>query len=203
MIGKISGIITLVSLFFAIVCGNMDKLGEAVLDGASGAVKLTLALCGMTCLWCGVMNVLKEAGAIKLLSRIVSPIIRIFFPDTYKSGVGKEEIAANIAANMLGIGNAATPLALSALAKMQSINPTPERASRDMITLAVLNTSSVALIPSTIITLLRASGSQNPFSVVIPVWICSACCSFLALTLCRLLGSAGIRLQKRVKCENY
>ena len=178
------------SVFFGIACGNTGQLGSAVIDGASSAVTLTLALLGMMCLWSGILNVLKEAGAIKKLTVLMTPILKFFFPDAYKSGVGSEEIAANVAANLLGVGNAATPLALSAMKKLQLQNPTPEIASRDMITLAVLNTSSVSLIPSTVITLLRSSGSENPFDIIIPIWITSFTCAAMALILCRALGSA-------------
>ncbi len=190
MLGKIFGIICIVSVFFGIACGNTGQLGSAVIDGASSAVTLTLALLGMMCLWSGILNVLKEAGAIKKLTVLMTPILKFFFPDAYKSGVGSEEIAANVAANLLGVGNAATPLALSAMKKLQLQNPTPEIASRDMITLAVLNTSSVSLIPSTVITLLRSSGSENPFDIIIPIWITSFTCAAMALILCRALGSA-------------
>lgn len=202
MIGKISGVISVFGIFFAIVCGNVDLLGGAVIDGAASAVKLTLALCGMTCLWCGIMNVFKEAGIVDMVSRLLTPVIYIFFPDTYKSGAGREEIAANIAANLLGIGNAATPLALSALEKMQLANPDPQKASRDMITLAVLNTCSVSLFPSTIITLLSAQGSKNPFVIIAPIWICSVSCSLLALICCRLLGQLSEKKRKRPGFEN-
>lgn len=190
MLGKIFGIITVVSVFVGIVCGRVGELGNAVLDGASDAVTLTLSLLGMMCLWCGILNLLKEAGVIRALTRLISPLLKLFFPDAYKSGVGCEEISANIAANLLGVGNAATPMALSAMQKLDTINPEPGKASPDMITLAVLNTSSVSLIPSTILTLLRGAGAADPFSVIIPIWMTSLTCALLSLVLCRVAGAA-------------
>ena len=105
-------------------------------------------------------------------------------------GIG--EISANISANLLGIGNAATPLALAAMKKLQAINPDKSTASADMITLAVMNTASFNIIPSTIIALRRAAGSVAPHAVIAPIWIVSAACALLALiltgALCRITG---------------
>ncbi len=189
MLGKVFGIICVISFIFAAAAGNIPELGNAVLDGAAGAVKLTISLTGIMCLWCGIMQVLTDAGLIKRLSKLLSPFLRFFFPTAYRTGRGAEEIAANISANLLGVGNAATPLAIRAMQKMQEDNPDPVRASDDMITLAVLNTASVSVIPSTIIALRRAAGAAEPYSVVIPVWITSVACATLALLLTRAAAS--------------
>lgn len=135
------------------------------------------------------MNLLHRAGVIKIVSRILSPFMRNFFPETFRSGVGKEEICSNISANILGIGNAATPLAISALKKMQEQNYDKATATDDMITLTVLNTASFSLVPSTLIALRNAAGSDDPFAIVPPVWICSAATSLFALLLTRLCAS--------------
>lgn len=189
MLGKVFGIITTLSFLIALITGNTAALGNAILDGAADAVTLTLSLAGIMCLWCGVMEVLREAGLITKLARLMRPFLRIFFPDSCGEGQGAEEIAANISANMLGIGNAATPLALSALEKMQKNNPDPSRPTNDMVTLAVMNTASVNLLPTTILALRRASGSQDPFSVILPIWLVSSVCWLLALVLARAVGS--------------
>ncbi|MBE6538162.1 MAG: spore maturation protein A [Ruminococcaceae bacterium] len=192
MLGKVFGIMCLISILFASLSGNMAELGGAVFDGAETAVTLTISLCGIMSLWCGVMKVLQGAGAIGFFSRLISPVFRLFFPDAEKSGEGKEEICACIGANLLGIGNAATPLALSAIKKLHSDHVrkggAADCASRDMITLAVLNTASANLLPTTILALRRSAGSSSPFSVVAPIWICSLSCAFLALILTRALG---------------
>ena len=189
MLGKVFGIITTLSFLIALITGNTAALGNAILDGAADAVTLTLSLAGIMCLWCGVMEVLREAGLITKLARLMRPFLRIFFPDSCGEGQGAEEIAANISANMLGIGNAATPLALSALEKMQKNNPDPSRPTNDMVTLAVMNTASVNLLPTTILARRRASGSQDPFSVILPIWLVSSVCWLLALVLARAVGS--------------
>lgn len=187
MLGKVFGIICLIALLFGIVGGQGEAMASAVLDGAAGAIQLTITLAGSMCLWCGVMRVLEEAGVIRRLSRILQRPLRFFFPETAAGGEGMEEICANIAANLLGVGNAATPMALCALEKMQKNNPDPAVATGDMITLAVLNTCSFSFLPSTLLSLRRAAGVSEPFAVLIPIWLCSLTCATLALFLCRLL----------------
>ncbi|MBQ7348047.1 MAG: spore maturation protein A [Clostridia bacterium] len=186
MLGKIFGIMSIIAFFFGIFTGNTEALGSAVLDGAARALEVTLSLCGMMCLWCGMMRVLQEAGAIRRLSCLLAPFLRVFFPEASQSGEGVEEISANISANLLGIGNAATPFALAAMEKMQKHNPHPARASAEQITLAVLNTASVSLIPANLLALRRAAGSERPYAVMIPVWISSILCASMALLLTSL-----------------
>lgn len=187
MLGKVFGVMVLVSLVFGIAGGNGAAMGAAVLDGASGAVRLSLTLCGTMCLFCGVMRVLEEAGAVRWLARLLRRPLSFFFPDTAASGQGLEEICANLAANLIGVGNAATPMALAALEKMQKRNPAPDTATGDMITLTVLNTCSVAVIPSTVLALRQQAGASDPFDVLVPIWICSASCALLALLITRAL----------------
>lgn len=187
MLGKVFGVIVLVALVFGVMTGAGEAMATAVLDGAQSAVQLTVALGGGMCLWCGVMRVLEELGAVRVLARLLHRPLAFFFPDTASSGQGMEEICANLAANLLGIGNAATPMALRALEKMQRSNPTPDVATGDMITLTVLNTCSLSLLPTTLLTLLHRAGAVDPFSIIIPIWICSSACALLSLLLTRAL----------------
>ena len=183
MLGKVFGILCLIALISACLCGNLSEVANAIPDGAARAVEVTISLCGMMCLWCGMMEVLTEAGMIKRLSRLLTPILRIFFPNAVQTSEGAEEISAAISANLLGIGNAATPLALRAMEQMQKHNPHPDTADGEQITLAVLSTASVTLIPANLLALRRAAGSSDPFSIMIPVWITSVLCSAMALLL--------------------
>ena len=183
MLGKIFGILCVVAFVFSLLTGNAASLGNAILDGASGALQVTLSLCGMMCLWCGMMRVMSDAGLIRKLSRLLMPFLRVFFPEASRTGEGIEEISANVSANLLGIGNAATPFALKAMEKMQKHNPYPSRASAEQITLAVLNTASVTLIPANLLALRRAAGSSQPYAVMIPIWIASILCAAMALLL--------------------
>ena len=187
MLGKVFGAISLIAVAFGLALGRGAQMGTAVLEGASDAIELTLTLGGMMCLWCGVMRVLEEAGAVRILARLFRRPLAFFFPQTAKTGEGMEEVCANLAANLLGVGNAATPMALCALEKMQKNNPEPSVASGDMITLTVLNTCSVSLVPSTVLALRQAAGSKDAFRVIVPIWICSVSCAALALFMTRLL----------------
>ena len=187
MLGKVFGVLCLLALCFGIPGGRGTDMASAVLDGTSSAIQLTLTLGGMMCLWCGILRVLERRGVIRGLSRLLRRPLSFFFPDTAASGEGMEELCSNFAANLLGMGNAATPMALRALEKMQSCNPDPETATGDMITLTVLNTCPLTLIPSTLLAIRQKAGSTDPFRVILPIWISSVCCAFLMLFLSRLL----------------
>ncbi len=198
MMSKVFSVICIVSIIFGIAVGNIEELSKAVIEGAAGAVELTFSLCGMMCLWNGIMQVLLKAGAVGRLSKALSPFFKCFFPETYRNGEGSEEICSNISANMLGIGNAATPLALSALEKMQNHNPDKDTATDDMITLTVLNTAPLNLIPTTLIALRNASGARAPFAIVIPVIISSAATSLFSLIITRLCSITLGKAKKMV-----
>lgn len=174
-----------IAFVFTLVGGDPAALSNAALDGAGRAMELMFSLAGMMALWCGIMNVLQEAGMIARLSRLLSPVLRFVFPDSWKDPDTRNKITASVSANILGIGNAATPLALSAMEAMQKRNPTPERATDDMITLSVVATASLDLLPTTLIALRRTAGSAAPYAIILPIWITSFLCCTTAVLLCR------------------
>ena len=192
MLGKIFGVICVLALIFGALCGNLTEVASAIPDGADKAVEVTLILLGMMCLWSGVMQVLSDAGIIKKISRILAPFLRHVFPKAYRTGEGYDEICATLSANFLGVGNAATPFALCAMKKMQLHNSTPTTADNEQITFAVLSTASLTLVPANLLALRRAAGSQNPFAIMIPVWITSLLCVAFALLL-----TSFLRIRKR------
>lgn len=187
MLGKIFGVFCTLSLLFGTLCGKLTDVAAAIPDGAAKAVEVTLTLLGMMCLWSGVMQVLSDACIIQKIARIFAPFLRHVFPKAYKTSEGYEEICATLSANFLGVGNAATPFALCAMKKMQKHNPHPESADNEQVTLAVLSTASLTLVPANLLALRRAAGSQNPFSIMIPVWITSMLCVSFALFLTSFL----------------
>ena len=203
MIEKCFFSLVVLSVVFAAFTGNMGAVANAALDGAANAVTVVISLCGAMCLWNGIMEVLRESGAIKVLSRLLSPVLRHVFPKTWKSGVGRDEVCAALSANILGLGNAATPLALSAMEKM-SAACAGGAASDDMVTFAALGAASLDLLPTTLIALRRSAGSLNPFNIIVPIWICSASCAFLTVVLCRLCaaGSSARERQKEAKAHS-
>ena len=175
-------------MIFGVACGNGEALGNAVMDGANQAITLTISLIGMMALWCGMMRVLEKVGLMRVIAKLLSPVLKIFFPDAFRRKNGDSEIAANISANLLGMGNAATPFAIAAMAKLKENGGNSDTATCEMITLAVLNTASFSLVPTTLLALRRAAGSADPYSVILPVWLVSLACSLLALLLSKLLG---------------
>lgn len=189
MLGKTFSLISVISLLCAVVGGRVPELAASVLTGASGAVSLTLALVGMMSLWNGVMELLREAGAIDKLARLISPLLKILFPTAYRTGRGVREACANISANLLGIGNAATPLAISALEKMQLDNPEQTAASDDQVTLAVMNSACVNIMPVTLIAIRTAAGCTDPYAVLVPVWICSTVGCVMSVVYTKLLSN--------------
>ena len=197
MLGICFFVLCAVSVLCGIGTGRVAETAGAAIDGASRAVELILSLAGMSALWSGVMAVLREAGMIRVLGRLLSPLLRHVFPTAWRDADAREEITAAVSANVLGIGNAATPLALRAMARMEELNPHPGEASADMITFTVLAVASPSLFPTTLITLRRAAGSLCPYAITVPIWIVSGTCAAAGVLLCRLAAwtSDGRRQQ--------
>ncbi len=187
MIGKICGFICVLSFIFGCISGNLTELGNAVYDGASSAVTLTISLIGVMCLWNGIMQVATSSGVVDKLSRMMSPLLKFLFPDAYKKKNGIGEIAASFSANIFGIGNAATPLAIKAMERLQENNDDKTKATNDMIMFTVLGTASFDIFPTTLIALRKAVNSQGPFDIIVPVWICS-----FVTAICAVLLTKGI-----------
>ncbi len=183
MIGKICGFICVLSFVFGCINGNISELGNAVYEGAGSAVSLTISLMGMMCLWNGIMRVASASGFIDRMSLLLSPVLKFLFPDAYKKKNGMGEIAAAMSANIFGIGNAATPLAIKAMEKLQENNSDKKKATNDMIMFTVLGTASLDIFPSTLIALRKAQGSEHPFEIIVPVWICSFVTALVAVLL--------------------
>ncbi|MBQ8393047.1 MAG: hypothetical protein IJX51_04660 [Clostridia bacterium] len=187
MIGMIFSVIAFTSFVTACITNNMESLCQGIIDGASKSVSVTFSLMGMMALWSGIMNVLKESGCIKLLSKILSPILRKIFPDSFSKGVAKEEITACVSANLLGISNAATPLGIRAMEELNK-NNRDSKASNDMVTLCVMGCACFNLVPTTVLALRTAHGAQITYEIIVPVWICSGVCMIFAVLLSKLLG---------------
>ena len=195
MLGKAFAIICLLSFVTAVLTGNIEALAPAAVEGAGRAVTITLTLAGMLALWSGVMAVLKRAGAVQLLTRMLTPLFKFAFPDAYRRGEGLEEMSASLAANVLGMGNAATPLAMTAMSSLSVGDD--DCATDDMITFTVMSTAPFNLLPMGIIALRQAAGSENPFAVIVPVWITSAAAMVVAVLLSRMLRNVRRRRARR------
>lgn len=185
--GIIFSLFTTLSTICAIATGRIDELCFSVVAGANNAVNLSIALLGSMCLWNGIACVFDAVGVTKHISRFMTPIVRLVFREVSNDTRATDAICASFSANLLGLGTAGIPLgikAMQALARSDS----NKRATNDMVTFAVLNTTPIQLIPSTIIAMRSAHGSEYPFEILVPVWICSVATSVFAVVICRLLA---------------
>lgn len=165
--------IILLSIIFSIINGTTSELSNAVLNSASDSAELIVTMCGTVCLWNGIMAIADKSGASEKLAKVLSPILSKLFPDIpHESGAFKA-ICSNITANLLGLGNAATPLGLKAMREMSELNGRSNSASRSMIMFVILNTTSIQLMPTMILSLLNSDGCKNPESIIPCVWISS------------------------------
>ncbi|MEG1869620.1 MAG: nucleoside recognition domain-containing protein [Oscillospiraceae bacterium] len=174
MMTWVFGGLILASLVFAAMSGNMSQLSSAALNESANAVELVITLMGTICLWSGLMNVADKSGLTGKISNLLSPIISLLFNDMDKNSPAAKAISMNMTANLLGLGNSATPLGICAMKEMEKELKDKTTASDNMITFVVLNTASLQLIPTTTAMLRLKAGCQTPLDILPAVLICSA-----------------------------
>ena len=178
-------------LIFSVVSaafgGNMEALSAAALSGCGEAVTLVISLTGMLCLWCGLMKIAQQCRLTEAVARLFRPLTRLLFPELPAGSPALQAICMNLSANLLGLGNAATPLGLAAMRELQKLNRQKDTASNAMVTFVVLNTASLQLIPTTCAVLRQQAGSAAPMEILPAVWLSSVASAAAALTLARLL----------------
>ena len=162
----------LVSILCGLATGRGPAVATAALDGAAAAVELCLSLAGVLCLWMGVMEIMRRSGLSQKLSRLLMPVLRRLYPAFARDREVMDTIAANVSANLLGLGNAATPLGLEAARKMS--RRTPGVANDALCMLVVCNTASIQLIPTTVAAVRAGAGCAAPFDILPATWLASA-----------------------------
>ena len=195
MINHIWSAMVVFSLITAIFGGTADALSNAIISSASDAVSLCIRLAGTICLWGGLMEIAEQSGLTNAVCRLISPILRLVFPKMDMKSKTARAISMNVTANILGLGNAATPLGLEAMRHLQSENSSKEKASADMIKFVVMNSAAFHLIPTTVAALRKDYGSENPFDVMPASWISSAAALTVGLTAAVIF----IRLSEGIK----
>lgn len=175
------------SYVYAIINGNLETVNTEIFDSVNDAVSLSLDLLGSMCLWCGIMKIAQNTSLISKFTKLLNPIINFLFPEIKENKQAKEEIAMNLTANIMGIGNAATPLGLKAMETLQKENKDKTTLSNSMIMLIVLNTASLQIIPTTIIAIRVSLESKNPTEIIVPVWIATMCAALTGITVVKLL----------------
>ena len=167
----------------SVVCGLMLGNGPAV---AAAAIELCLTMAGVLCLWMGVMEIMKRSGLADKLSKLLQPILCRLYPDFKKDRETMDAVSANVSANLLGLGNAATPLGIQAARRMAK--KTPGVASDSLCMLVVCNTASIQLIPTTVASVRLAAGCAAPFDILPAVWLASAVSVTVGVLAAKIMG---------------
>ena len=175
-----------VSVLCGLATGRGAEVAAAAIEGAGAAVELCLSIAGMMCLWSGVMEVMRRSGLAEGLTRLLRPVLRRLFPGCAGDRETMDSVAANVSANLLGLGNAATPLGLQAARRMG--RNCGGRASDELCMLVVCNTASIQLIPTTVATVRAAAGSAAPFDLLPAVWLASALSVGVGILACKLFA---------------
>lgn len=175
MLNKIWPVFIIISFSYAIFSGNLESLNSSIFESTNDAISLSINLLGTICLWNGIMQVANKTTMINKLTNLLSPIIKVLFPEMRKNKQIQKEISMNMIANILGLGNAATPLGLKAMKSMQKENTRKDTLTDSMLVFIVLNTASIQIIPTTVIAIRNSLGSNNPTAIVFPVWIATIC----------------------------
>lgn len=182
-----TGIISL-SLACSVALGRGHDLSTAVAQGAGQGVSVAIAIAGSICLWTGVGKLMEHAGVTGILSKILDPVLRRIFPSTKTNKTARHYLSANICANILGLGNAATPMGIQA-AKQLKDPARPHLATDELCRLIVLNTASIQLIPANVAAVRAGLGAVAPFDILPAVWITSLCSASLGLLMAWILGA--------------
>lgn len=146
--------------------GNLEAVTNAVIENAKTGVEISIGLIGTMALWLGIMKIAEDSGLVEKIAKVITPVLRKIFPDVPEGHPAMGAIVMNIAANMLGLGNAATPLGLKAMQELQTLNETEDTATDAMVMFLAINTSSVTLIPASTIAILVTAGDTNPTSII-------------------------------------
>lgn len=174
------------SILSCLVKGNRGVLTPAALEGAQTAITLGISMGGALCLWSGLSKVMERSGLVEKLGNCLRPLLGRLFPEIKGDGLAMGYLAGNVSANLLGLGNAATPMGISAVKRMQQIRG-DRVAGDEMCRLIVMNTASIQLLPTTVATVRAACGAEAPFDILPAVWITSMCSVTLGLLAARSL----------------
>lgn len=175
------------SLVFSLFTGKTQEVSQSLISGAGEAVGLLLSILGVLCFWSGIMEIAKRAKITDMLAKIFAPVLSPLFPCVDKSSEAMHCISLNISANLLGLGNAATPFGLQAMKELQKLNPIRDRASDSQVVFVVMNTASLQLLPTTLCAYRASFGSESPFEVIPCVWLSSAVALLVGITVAKVL----------------
>lgn len=188
MLNKIWPFFIIISFAFAIYSGNISNINSAIFSSAEQTVELCLTLLGTLCLWNGIMNIALKTSLIKKLTKFLKPLISFLFPDLKNDKKISEQVSMNIVANILGLGNASTPIGLKAISSMQEKNDDKTTLNNSMAMFILINTASLQIIPTTVIAIRSSLGSNNPSKIILAVWVATIAAFLTAITAGKILS---------------
>lgn len=187
MINIIWFFILAIGIGIGLITGRGDIISNSIISTASSTVDFIIKLSGILCIWCGVMKIAEKSGLTENLAKLLKPILKLIFKDAAKDEKAMGAIIMNLTANMMGLSNAATPFGIKAMEEMDRLNHNKGVASDDMSLFLVLNAACIQLVPTTVISVRAASGSQNPGGVIIPALIASIIAAVMGVIYCKIL----------------
>lgn len=188
MLNIVWPIFIIISIVYAFFVGRIEQVNTSIFASAESTVNLTLTFFGTLCLWNGIMEIASNTSLMEKLTKFLSPLMRLLFPEVKKQDKEYKEISMNMVANILGLGNAATPLGLKAMETMQEKNNNKERLSNSMAMLIVINTASLQIIPTTVIAIRTSLNSTNSTSIIVPVWIATIAAFVTVVVMSKILS---------------
>ena len=186
LVNYIWGFFIIFGIIYSIFTGNISVINKEIVSSTTSSVDTIFNLLPIMCLWLGLANIAKNSGLLTIITKKLEPLLSLIFKDIPKNHESFGLISSNIVMNMLGLGNAATPFGLKAMESMQKLNHKKDTATRSMITFLVINTSSISIMPTTVISFRLLNGSNNPTSIVLASIITTFLSTFIALIIDRL-----------------
>ena len=187
MLNILWSIFIIISIVYAIFSGNVESINKGLFESIESVVNFSLTLVGITCFWMGIMEIASKTTALDFLSKLLQPLLKLLFPSLKKESPANKSIVMNIVANILGLGNAATPLGLKAMDDLQKEEKCREKLSDNMMMLIVLNTASLQIIPTTVLAIRSSLGSTNPNIIIFPVWFSTICVAIVGIIATKIL----------------
>ena len=191
MLNIIWPLFIVISFIYAFFSGNIEQVSNGIFESLTDVVNLSLTFLGTMCLWNGIMEIAKKTTLIKKLTSLLKPLIKFLFPELTKNEKAKEEISMNIIANVLGLGNAATPLGLKAMKTMQKENKDKTTLSNSMAMFILINTASIQLIPTNVIAITNSLNSTAPTQISFPVWIATIVAAISSIMAAKVFIKMG------------
>lgn len=180
-------IFIILSFIYALISGKVNEVNNGIFESLTDAVELSITFLGTMCLWTGIMEIAKQTSLIDKMTNLLKPLINFLFPDLKRNESAKQEISMNMIANILGLGNAATPLGIKAMKTMQKENTKKDTLTNSMMMFIVINTASIQLIPTNVIAIRTSLNSQNATGIILPVWIATIIAAIVGIAFTKFL----------------